>query len=63
MTINIPNFFRYEIQEKGQKIGEICAPCKWVAKKSWELFGLTLIFPNAKVKFKGFNIQKKSKNF
>jgi hypothetical protein len=57
--MTIPNFFRYEIQAKGQKIGEVCAPCKWVAQKSWESFGLTLIFPNVKIKFKGLNIQKK----
>lgn len=56
--MTIPNFFRYEIQSKGQKIGEICAPCKWVAKISWKNFGLTTLFPNVKIKFKGLNIKK-----
>lgn len=56
--MTIPNFFRYEIQVKGQKIGEVCAPCKWVARISWESFGLTPTFPNAKIKFKGLNILK-----
>lgn len=57
--MTIPNFFRYEVQDNKQKIGEIRAPCKWVAQKSWESFGLTFMYPNAKIKFKGFNIQKK----
>lgn len=57
--MTIPNFFRYEVQENKQKIGEICAPCKWIAQKSWESFGLAFMFPNAKIKFKGLNIQKK----
>ena len=61
--MTIPNFFRYEVQEEGQKIGEICAPCKWIAQLSWESFGLTFMYPNAKVKFKGLNIKKRNKNF
>ena len=58
ININIPNFFRYEIQVEGQKIGEICSPSKWSARISWENSGLTQKFPNAKIKFKGLNIKK-----
>lgn len=57
--MTIPNFFRYEIQVEGQKIGEIHASCRWVAQISWESSGLTFMYPNAKIKFKGLNIQKK----
>lgn len=56
--MTIPNFFRYEIQVKGQKIGEICAPCRWIAKIVWKSFGLTTMFPNVKIKLKGLNIKK-----
>ena len=54
----IPNFFKYFVIVNNQKIGEICAPCKKVAQLSWESFGLTFMYPNAKIKFRGINFKR-----
>jgi hypothetical protein len=53
--MNIPNFFTYDIQVNKEKIGDIQAPCKWVAKKVWNSFNLHYLFPNAKIIFRGLN--------
>lgn len=58
MTINVPNFFKYKIVVDGQKIGEIGAPCKKVAILTWKTFGLSILFPNAKIKFWKINFKK-----
>lgn len=57
--MTIPNFFKYFIITDNQKIGEICAPCRKVAQLSWESAGLTFMYPNAKIKFKGINFRKR----
>lgn len=55
--MTIPSFFCYDIQVNKQKIGSICAPCKWIAKNTWESVGLANIYPNATIKFKGLNFK------
>lgn len=56
--MTIPNFFKYFIIADKQKIGEICAPCKKVAQLAWESSGLTFMYPNVKLKFRGINLRK-----
>ena len=56
--MTIPNFFKYFIIADKQKIGEIYAPCRKVAQLSWESSGLTCMYPNIKLKFRGLNLRK-----
>jgi hypothetical protein len=56
--MTIPNFFKYSIIVDNQKIGVIHAPCRKVAQLSWESAGLSFIYPNAKIKFRGINLRK-----
>lgn len=57
--MTIPNFFKYFIIADNQKIGEISAPCKKVAQLTWESSGLTFMYPNAKIKFRGINFKER----
>ena len=52
MNINIPNFFKYNLYSKKEKIGTATGPCKWAIRKS-----LALLLNEDKiiVKFSGFN--------
>lgn len=58
--IRIPNFFKYAIIIDNRKMGTICAPCRKVAQITWETSGIPLLYPNAKIKFIGLNLGKKS---